>query len=110
LNLEKKGDKIVYSGSEADQAISLCNLKIKRWTQILFCGYSLRIQDANWLTGTKFMLVGSVQNEGSKYLPIIYIGDLSKKSFKIYSSNSPSCLQNEAYDSPKLTKLNIQEE
>jgi hypothetical protein len=110
LNLERKGDKIVYSGSEVDQAISLCNLKTKRWTQILFCGYSLRIQDAIWLTDIKFMLVGSIQNEESKYLPVIYIGDLTKKSFQIYSSNNPGCVQNEAYDSPRLAKLNIQEE
>src|SRR5262245_19650466 len=26
LNLEKKGNKIIYSGSEVDQAISLCNI------------------------------------------------------------------------------------
>jgi hypothetical protein len=53
LNLEKKGNKIVYSGSEVDQAISLCNIKTKKWTQILFCGYSLRIQEVMWLTNTK---------------------------------------------------------
>jgi len=55
LNLEKKGSKIVYSGSEVEQAISLCDIKTKRWTRILFCGYSLRIQDVIWLTSTKFM-------------------------------------------------------
>jgi hypothetical protein len=110
LNLEKKGNKIVYSGSEVDQAISLCDIKTKRWTRILFCGYSLRIQEATWLTDTKFMLVGSVQNEDSEYLPVIYIGDMIKNSFEIFMSGDPHCLQKESYDSPKLAKLNIQKE
>jgi hypothetical protein len=110
LNLEKKDNKIVYSGSEVDQAISLCDIKMKRWTQILFCGYSLRIQEVIWLTNTKFMLVGSVQNEESKYLPVIYIGNMTNNSFEIFSSGDPNCHQNEGYGSPKLDKLNIQEE
>jgi hypothetical protein len=110
LNLEKKGNKIVYSGSEVDQAISLCNIKTKRWTRILFCGYSLRIQDVTWLNDTKFVMVGSVQNEQSKYLPVIYVGDMKKGSFEIYSSNISSCVQNKNYESPKLAKLDIQEE
>ena len=110
LNLEKKGNKIVYSGSEVDQAISLCDIKMKRWTQILFCGYSLRIQEVIWLTNSKFMLVGSVQNEESKYLPVIYIGDIINNSFEIFSSSDLNCQQNKGYDSPKLAKLNIQEE
>jgi hypothetical protein len=110
LNLEKKGGKIVYSGSEVDQAISLCNIKTKRWTQILFCGYSLRIQEVIWLTNTKFMLVGSVQTEESKYLPVIYIGDITNSSFEIFSSSDSNCHQNIGYESPKLAKLNIQEE
>jgi hypothetical protein len=110
LNLEKKGNKIVYSGSEVDQAISLCNIKKKRWRRILFCGYSLRIEEAIWLTNTKFMLVGSLQNDESKYLPIIYLGDMANNSFEIFSSSDPNCHQNKGYDSPKLAKLNIQEE
>lgn len=110
LNLEKKGNKIVYSGSEVDQAISLCDIKMKRWIQILFCGYSLRIQEVIWVTNTKFMLVGSVQNEASKYPPVIYIGDITSNSFEIFSSSDPNCQQNKGYDSPKLAKLNIQEE
>ena len=84
MNLEKKGNKIVYSGSEVDQAISLCDIKTKRWIQILFCGYSLRIQEVTWLTNTKFMLVGSAQDEGSKYSPVIYIGDITKNSFELF--------------------------
>jgi hypothetical protein len=56
------------------------------------------------------MLVGSVQNEESKYLPVIYIGDLTNNSFEIFSSNDSNSHQNKGYDSPKLAKLNIQEE
>ena len=109
LNLEKEGGKIVYSGSEADQAISLCDLKMKRWTQVLFCGYSLRIQEVIWLSDIKFMLVGSLQNDESKYQPVVYVGDLTNKSFEIFTSSDSKCYQNKDYDSPKLAKLNIQE-
>jgi hypothetical protein len=110
LNLEKKGDSIVYSGSDVDQAVSLCDIQAKKWTRILFCGYSLRIQDVAWLTNTKFILVGSVQNEESKYLPAIYIGNTTSNSFEIFSSDDPNCYQTEIYDSPKLAKLNIKEQ
>ena len=110
LNLEKKGNKIIYSGSEVDQAISLCNIKTKKWAQILFCGYSLRIQDVSWLSNTKFMLVGSTQNEESKFNPVIYLGDLKKNFFEIFASSDPRCLQIEEYESPKIAKLHIQEE
>jgi len=110
LNLEKKGSKIIYSGSEVDQAVSLCDIKMRRWTQILFCGYSLRIQEVIWLSNIKFMLVGALQNGESKYLPVIYIGDMRNNLFEVFTSNDPNCLQKEGYSSPKLTKLNIQEE
>ena len=110
LNLEKKGNKIVYSGSEIDQAISLYDIKMKRWMQILFCGYSLRIQEVTWVTNTKFVMVGALQNEESKYPPVIYIGDITNNSFEIFSSSDSNCQQNKGYDSPKLAKLNIQEE
>ena len=110
LNLEKKGNKIVYSGSDVDQAISLCNVSANKWTRILFCGQSLRIQDATWLTDTKFMLIGALQNEKSKYQPVIYIGDLTNNSFEIFASSDQDCLQWKGYDSAKLAKLNIIEE
>lgn len=83
---------------------------MKKWTQILFCGYSLRIQEATWLTNSTFMLVGSVQNEESRYLPVIYIGNMANNSFELFTSSDPNCLQKKGYDSPKLGKLNIQEE
>jgi len=110
LNLAKKGNRIVYSGSEADQAISLCNIKAKTWTQILFCGYSLRIQEVTWLSNTKFILVGSVQNEESKFRPVIYLGDTKKNSFEIFTSDDTTSFQNENYDSPKIAKLKIQQQ
>jgi hypothetical protein len=83
---------------------------MKKWAQILFCGYSLRIQEVIWLTNTKFMMVGAFQNEESKYSPVIYIGDISNNSFEVFSSSDSNCQQNKGYDSPKLAKLNIQEE
>ena len=110
LNLDRKGNKIVYSGSDVDQAISLCDIKMKRWIRILFCGYSQRIQEVTWVTNTKFVMVGAFQNEESKYSPIIYLGDIANNSFEIFSSSDSNCHQNKGYDSPKLAKLNIQEE
>lgn len=110
LNLEKEGNKIVYSGGEVDQAISLCDIQAKKWIRILFCGSTQRIQDVTWLTNTKFMLVGSAQSEELTYLPVIYIGDITNNSFETFSSSTLNCQQNKGYESPKLAKLNIQEE
>jgi hypothetical protein len=110
LNLERKGNKIVYSGSDVDQLISLCDIKMKKWKRILFCGYSQRIQEVIWLTNTKFIMVGAFQNEESKYSPVIYMGDMTNRSFEVFSSSDPNCYQIKGYDAPKLAKLNIQEE
>ena len=67
LNLERRGDKIVYSGSEVDQAIWLCDLKGAKWTRILFFGPFERIQEVAWLTYDKFMLVGIRKDEKLRY-------------------------------------------
>ena len=56
------------------------------------------------------MLVGSLQNDESKYIPVIYIGDTANSSFEIFSTSDSNCYQKKGYDSPKLAKLNIQEE
>jgi len=110
LNLDKEGKKIVSYGGEADQAITLCNFKTKKWTRIAFRGTTERIQDVIWLTNSKFILVGAREDKiiFGKYRPVIYIGDTIAKTFKCFVSKDNKLFQKSGgYDSPKLLKLKI---
>lgn len=108
LNLEKKGNKLV-DNPEVDQAISLCNLKTKKWTRIFFCGYSTRVEEVLWLTDTKFILTGSYLGDSDLSHPKIFIGDIPKQQFLVYDNNL-SIATKAGYVSPKLKALNIQNE
>jgi len=110
LNLEKKGDSIISYGSEVDQVISLCNLRTRKWNCILFCGSTLHVQEAIWVTATKFILAAVAENENSKYKPVLYLGDTKKNMFEYYVCGDKECYQNKTYNSAKLAKLNIQEQ
>jgi len=112
LNLEKEGKKIVSYGGEADQAITLSNLKTKKWTRIAFRGTTERIQEVIWLTNWKFILAGVRADETSlgKSRPVIYIGDTYLKTLKCFVSKNTKIFQKTSgYDSPKLLKLKIVE-
>ena len=110
LSLDKEGKKIVSYGGEADQAITLCNFKTKKWNRIAFRGTTERIQDVIWLTNSKFILVGAREDEivFGKYRPLIYIGDTIGKTLKCFVSRKHKSFQkNDGYDSPKLLKLKV---
>jgi hypothetical protein len=108
LNLEKKGNKVV-ANPEVDQLVSLCDLKSNKWTRIFFCGLSTRIDEAIWLTNTKFILAGTLLDENNEFHPKILIGDTTKQIFIVYSDSS-SVARKIGYTSTKLKKLNIQDE
>lgn len=109
--LEKEGDKIVYHGNEADQAITLCNFKIKKWTRIAFHGTTERAQDVEWINNSKFIIVGGREQDDdyTKQQPVIYIGDVKTKTFSCYRISDKKVFQNKVYDSPKLLRLHIVE-
>lgn len=105
LNLDKEGKTIVSHGGEPDQAITLCNFKIKKWMRILFRGTTERIQDAIWITNSKFILVAIRENS-----PVIYLGDTNSRSFESFvSAGIRSVKKDLYYDSPKLLRLKIKE-
>lgn len=103
LNLEKKGNKIVAT-TEVDQAISLCDIKRKEWTRILFCGFSLRIDETKWINNTKFILAGVFPDEHNILHPQIFIGDLIQKKFAVHT-NTLGSSKRKIYASVKLKKL-----
>lgn len=108
LNLEKHGNKIV-ANTDIDQAVSLCDIKNKKWLRIFFCGYSTRIDEVIWTSKTTFILAGSEMSEGDKFNPKILIGDIKNRMFLIYKDDL--CISNKiGYSSPKLKRLNIQDE
>ena len=107
LNLEKKGNKIV-ANADVDQLVSLCDLKNNKWTRIFFCGLSTRIDEAIWLSNTRFILAGTELDENNVFHPKVLIGDTTKQTFLVYVDNE--CQATKAgYTSPKLKKLNIQD-
>lgn len=108
LNLEKKGNKVI-SNAEVDQLVSLCDLKNNRWTRIFFCGLSTRIDEALWLTNTKFILAGTSLDENNIFHPKVLIGDTKKQILLVYVDNE-SVATKAGYTSTKFKKLNIQDE
>ena len=108
LNLEKKGNKVI-SNAEVDQLVSLCDLKNNSWTRIFFCGLSTRIDEALWLTNTKFVLAGTLLDENNIFHPKVLIGDTDKQILLVYLNDESVALKT-GYTSPKSKKLNIQDE
>jgi hypothetical protein len=108
LNLEEKDNKVV-SNAEVDQLVSLCDLKNNKWTRIFFCGLSTRIDEALWLSNSKFILAGTSLDENNIFHPKILIGDTRNQSFLIYIDTLAESTTT-GYTSPKLKKLNVQDE
>ena len=107
LNLEKINNKVI-SNPEVDQAVSLCDLKKRKWTRILFCGSSIRIEEVAWISKNYFILAGTEACEKNFFHPKVYIGDLQKQRF--FSYTDISCFSNnKGYNSSKLKKLKIQD-
>ena len=105
LNLEKKGNKIV-DNPEVDQAVSLCDLKKRKWTRIFFCGVSTRIDEVIWLTKTKFILAGTFSDDSNLFHPKVFIGDITKRILYVYADNL-SVSNKTRYIPSKLKRLNI---
>jgi hypothetical protein len=111
LALEKEGKTIVSRGGEPDQVISLCNFKTRKWTRILFQGTTERIQDALWISNSKFILVGTRENASGKQSPVIYLGDIVTKTFKVFILKKAVRYfqKSSGYNSPKLLRLKIKQ-
>lgn len=106
LNLEKIGDK--YKAMiDADQAILVFNKKAKYWDRVYFGTPSFQIEEAIWLTNSKFLLLAVDFSDLDKKAPSILIGDFDKKTITIFNSTNKSCSQKESYQSPKLKRINI---
>jgi len=108
LNLEKKGNKVI-ANPEVDQLVSLCDLRNNRWTRIFFCGLSTRIDEALWLSNSKFILAGTSLDENNIFHPKVLIGDTKNQSFLVYADTMAESTKT-GYTSSKLKKLNIQDE
>jgi hypothetical protein len=107
ITLEKKGKKIIAIG-DVDQAVTLCNLKTKNWKSIISFGPSAGMEEALWVSATKFILAGTMQNDEGKQQPVLLLGDTDEKSFRWFEAN----FIREAsakYESSGFSKLKIDE-
>lgn len=105
--LEKKGKKIIAS-ADVDQAIALVNLKSNEWKRILFFGPSAGIEEAVWVTPNQFVLAGMFFNDDGKVIPILLVGDINKKEFRWFESNSTRA-ESSNYKASGMVKLKIDE-
>ena len=107
INLEKKGN-YYYANPDIDQAIYLCNPKRKYWNRIFFGTSSQWIDEAIWLSKTKFILMGITKSSDDKKMPLILLSDTNSQTIEKYLTQNNSCYQNiKGYQSPKLKKLKI---
>ena len=107
VSLEKKGKKIIAIG-DADQGVTLCNLKTKSWKNILSFGPSASIEEALWISPAEFILAGSMQNDEGKQQPVLLVGNTDKRSFRWFEA---ACIRNVAakYEASGFSKLKIDE-
>ena len=107
LNLTKKGN-YYEANPDIDQAVLLCNPKIKYWNTIYFGTSSQWIEEVIWISNAKFILVGIIKSEDDKKKPLILIGDSRKQTIMKYLSSNKYCFQsNISYSSKKLKRLSI---
>lgn len=110
LNLEWKGGKLIAE-TGVDGAVSLCNLKTRKWTRIHFCGASSGIEDVMWISNTRFILVGYEMDESNKFRPNIFIGNTLKQKFYVYKTDDENCFgKKDGYTSTKLKALKFVQE
>jgi len=108
LNLRKEDDKL-KADVEVDQAITLCEIPFKKWTQIFFCGFSIRIDEAIWIAKDRFMLAGTIKGDSSDANhPTIFIGDLYNRQLYHYIDKNSESLPS-GYNSPRLKRLKIED-
>lgn len=107
LMLEKKGKKIIASG-EVDQSVTLCNLKTKEWKRIAFFGPSANMEEAVWVSPTKFVLAGTMQDEKGEFMPVLLMGNTASRILRWFEATSPRKKSLE-YTPSGMTKLKIDE-
>lgn len=87
LMLEKKGRKIIAS-SDVDQSITLCNLKTKEWKRIAFFGPSVGIEEAVWISPSRFLIAGTMQDDDGEYMPVLGMGNTDSKTFRWFEAKT----------------------
>jgi hypothetical protein len=108
INLVKEGNHY-EAYPDIDQAILLCDPKIKYWNKIYWGSFSQWIDEVIWLSKTTFILAGISKSSTEKKEPIILFGDTDKQTLIEYINTNQKCFQNDhGYSSPKLKKMVIE--
>jgi hypothetical protein len=89
--------------------VYLCNTKEKYWVRVFYNSMSQWIDEVLWASPDIFILVGISKNDKDRRLPVIYIGDESRRLLYEYRSANKDCCQKgkAVYQSPKLKKMDI---
>ncbi len=107
IMLEKRGKKIIAS-TDVDNSITLCNLKTKEWKRIAFSGSSANMEEAVWVSPVKFLIAGTMQDENSKLMPVLLMGNINSKTLRYFEATT---MRHESakYEANGLAKLKIDE-
>jgi len=108
-NISKEGDHFVANADDGG-AVFLCNMKSKHRKRIFYnSGSSEWMEEAVWVSKTKFILAGISKNSKNDRIPLILVGDATKQTLYEYISRNSSCIQKAIYYSTKLKKMDIRD-
>jgi hypothetical protein len=107
LHISKEGNHYVANPDDGG-AVFLCDKKSRYWNRVCYNSMGQWIEEAIWISKTKFILAGIWKNKAQERMPLILVGDVSKQTLYEYTSSNNSCSQTVGYDSPKLKRMKIQ--
>lgn len=107
ITLEKKGKKIIAIG-DVDQSVTLCNLQKNEWKRVVSFGPSAGMEEAVWVSPTKFVIAGTMQDDNGRLMPVILSGNAVTKSFRWFEATvyRPGGIN---YEPSGMKKLKIDE-
>lgn len=107
LMLEKVGKKIIAS-ADADNSVTLHDLKTKSWKRISSFGPSAWIEEAIWLSPSTFILAGVMHNDEGQQQAFLLLGNSNERYYRWFESKLVRA-QSVKYEASGMTKLKIDE-
>lgn len=94
---------------DVDQTLLLTDMKRKNSCRIAFLGSRTRIEEAEWISDSRFICVGT-SYDGESFHPFIYLSDIKTKQIFHYLPEGKANDRKVKYISPKWTKLHVPRE
>jgi len=106
LSITKVGNH--YEGNADDGGeVFLCNQKKGYWVGVGYNSPGGWMEEAVWVSDSKFVLAGISKNEKGQNQPLVVVGDVVRGMLYRYVSMNKACVQTKGYQSPKLKRMNV---